>query len=385
MKSARCLFLLVVSLFLLSACASRELVPHTPVPAQDLSGKVASGEYAAGVDNFLLLLDASSSMARPYTAGTRFETTMGLTEALNQTLPELSWQAGVRFFGPRFADADGRSVLAYGMAPHSRAGVQAALDQLERPAGTTPLARALRLSGNDLAGLSGKSALVLFSDGEADNAAAVLQTAIELKEEFGANLCVYPVMVGDSPAGLSLLEQLVATMACGFVSSADRLRADGALADFATKVFLRKAERPVVAVKPAPAPAPVVEREPVYRTEAFRLEVNFDFDRAEIRRQDQAALARFADFLKAHPEIEHVEIAGHTCNMGPAAYNLRLSQRRAESVVRFLVERQGINPQRLTAKGYGLTRPIADNSTVQGRNENRRVEAVVRTVVRIND
>lgn len=106
MKRLGSLALVVVALFLLGACAQKVTTPYAPVAPQDLSGKVASGEYAAKVENFVLLLDASSSMARPYTVGTRFETAKGLTEALSETLPELSWQAGLRFFGPRFEGYD---------------------------------------------------------------------------------------------------------------------------------------------------------------------------------------------------------------------------------------------------------------------------------------
>jgi outer membrane protein OmpA-like peptidoglycan-associated protein len=68
-----------------------------------------------------------------------------------------------------------------------------------------------------------------------------------------------------------------------------------------------------------------------------------------------------------------IEISGHTDNQGIAAENLSLSKRRAESVVQFLTE-QGIPLNRLQAKGYGATRPIAENNTAAGRAKNRRSE-----------
>jgi OOP family OmpA-OmpF porin len=71
-----------------------------------------------------------------------------------------------------------------------------------------------------------------------------------------------------------------------------------------------------------------------------------------------------------------VTIEGHTDNVGGAKYNEKLSQKRAESVKKYLVDRFGIAVSRLTAKGYGLTKPIADNKTAAGRQKNRRVEAV---------
>ena len=373
MKRLGSLALVVVALFLLGACAQKVTTPYAPVAPQDLSGKVASGEYAAKVENFVLLLDASSSMARPYTVGTRFETAKGLTEALSETLPELSWQAGLRFFGPRFEGYD-RTVMLYGMAPHSRAGIAAGLAQVEKPSGVTPLATALRQVGSDLSALRGDSALVIFSDGEVESAEDVLAAAAEIKQVCAYEVCVYPVLVGDSAAGRALLEEVVRVLGCGEVVAADQLLSGEAMAAFAAKAFL---ERPSVMAEP-----PVAADEPVFRTEARRLEVNFAFDRADIRPADHADLARFAEFLKANPQIEKVEIAGHTCNMGPAEYNRKLSQRRAESVVNFLVERQGVASERLSAKGYGLSKPMADNVTPQGRQQNRRVEAVVTTLVK---
>ncbi|MDZ7642583.1 MAG: OmpA family protein [Desulfurivibrio sp.] len=400
MKLWRGLLLLTAALLMLGACAPKAHTPYTPVTPQDLSDKVADGEYEARVDNFVLLLDASSSMARPYTTGTRFQTAVGLGEALNETLPELSWQAGLRYFGPRFTLADNeqegalaaadRSVRLYGLAPHSRERIARGLEQVAKPSGTTPLADALVASGEDLADQDGKSALVVFTDGEADPA-AVQEAVAGLRERFGEQLCIYPVMVGDDPAGQALLEEVVARADCGFVTQADQLLAGEALADFAIRAFLQEVEDPPVAEesakepvaeKPAEEPA---KDEPAYRTEARRLEVNFAFDSAALRPVDHAALDRFAEFLKNHPELKRVTIAGHTCNMGPAAYNLKLSQRRAESVVDFLVQRQDIAARRLVAKGYGEEKPLVANDTLAARQQNRRVEAEVRVVVKDQD
>ncbi|MEJ7728163.1 MAG: OmpA family protein [Polyangiaceae bacterium] len=80
-----------------------------------------------------------------------------------------------------------------------------------------------------------------------------------------------------------------------------------------------------------------------------------------------------AGALKGHPEIFLVEVAGHTDNAGAADLNRTLSQKRAESVVAYLGTK-GIVPQRLTAKGYGPDKPIADNNNTVGKQKNRRVE-----------
>jgi len=78
--------------------------------------------------------------------------------------------------------------------------------------------------------------------------------------------------------------------------------------------------------------------------------------------------------LHRHPEIRKVRVEGHTDSRGGWLYNLRLSQRRATSVVRWLVQHGGVDPSRLEPHGFGLDRPIADNATPEGRQKNRRVE-----------
>jgi OOP family OmpA-OmpF porin len=70
-------------------------------------------------------------------------------------------------------------------------------------------------------------------------------------------------------------------------------------------------------------------------------------------------------------------IEGHTDSIGPAEYNMRLSERRAESVKDYLTDKLDIDASRLDTKGYGESRPVADNSTKEGRQKNRRVIGVV--------
>jgi OmpA-OmpF porin, OOP family len=87
-------------------------------------------------------------------------------------------------------------------------------------------------------------------------------------------------------------------------------------------------------------------------------------------------LNALAQVLIETPEIRGLRIEGHTDNTASAGYNLALSQRRAASVRQYLIER-GVASERLEAQGFGLTRPIADNSTEEGRAQNRRVEFVI--------
>ena len=103
--------------------------------------------------------------------------------------------------------------------------------------------------------------------------------------------------------------------------------------------------------------------------------VYFDFDKATLKPEAMVVLNEAAALLNKNERVV-VEVAGHTDSMGSEAYNQGLSERRAQSVQDYLVSK-GVKAQRLTAKGYGESMPVASNDTDAGRAENRRVELIV--------
>lgn len=105
------------------------------------------------------------------------------------------------------------------------------------------------------------------------------------------------------------------------------------------------------------------------------LDVKFDFDKSVVKPNSYGDVKNLADFMAQYPAT-NVEVAGHTDSVGPDAYNQKLSQRRADAVKQVLVK-DGVAPSRITAVGYGESRPVADNATEAGRAVNRRVEASV--------
>jgi outer membrane protein OmpA-like peptidoglycan-associated protein len=102
--------------------------------------------------------------------------------------------------------------------------------------------------------------------------------------------------------------------------------------------------------------------------------VHFDFNKSNIRSQDAAVLDEAAETLKSHPNVS-TDVNGYCDSIGEADYNLRLSERRADAVVKYLVD-QGIAENRLSPHGFGKTDFVASNSTAEGRAQNRRVEMV---------
>ena len=98
----------------------------------------------------------------------------------------------------------------------------------------------------------------------------------------------------------------------------------------------------------------------------------FDFGKSTLKPESFSELNRVVDFLNSNPTV-NIELSGHTDNIGSVVVNLKLSDDRAKSVVEYLTSK-GITASRLTAKGYGETKPVATNDTEEGRAMNRRVE-----------
>jgi outer membrane protein OmpA-like peptidoglycan-associated protein len=99
--------------------------------------------------------------------------------------------------------------------------------------------------------------------------------------------------------------------------------------------------------------------------------VFFETNSAKLKPESAETLDKVAASFIANPDVK-IQVAGHTDNTGSAKYNLKLSDQRASSVMNYLISK-GVNPAMLSEKGYGLTEPIADNKTAEGRAQNRRV------------
>lgn len=114
---------------------------------------------------------------------------------------------------------------------------------------------------------------------------------------------------------------------------------------------------------------------PIVECKSVTLSITFDTGKAVIKENHHQELNMVADKLHKFANSTTV-IEGHTDNVGSAAANNKLSQKRAESVRDYIVKTFGIDGSRITAKGYGPSKPVASNKTENGRSKNRRVEAV---------
>ena len=145
----------------------------------------------------------------------------------------------------------------------------------------------------------------------------------------------------------------------------------GGTATSAASVTVMAPPPPPVVVAPKPKVSVAAEK---FCSKPAILNIQFDTDKSVIKPQYVAELKAVSDFLKEFPKAKG-EISGHTDNVASKAYNDKLSQSRADSVKMYIVDKFGIAADRIVAKGYGFSKPVASNKTKQGKAQNRRIEA----------
>ncbi|MCJ7830070.1 MAG: OmpA family protein [Desulfobacterales bacterium] len=380
---------ILVAGLLLAGCAGHKPMPMAGFQAGDLNAGVQSGKYVKAVDNFIVIMDASQSMDETYMGRSKFDIAKDLVGAMGGTVPKLDYNGSLRTYGHSLSVSRDLTKAFFGPAAFNAAGFEKGLASVKVAGGTSPLADAITAAGADLKPLGGKSAIIIVSDGKKPENAPVAAAAA-VNQMYGDGVCFYTVLVGDDPAGKKLMESLAQTGACGSATTADQLAAGGALAGFMQSALL-------AAAPPAPAPvmAPVAvtpadsdgdgvpnDRDKCPGTPAgakvnedgcWVIEnITFDFNKAEIKPEFNDELNNVAEILARNYETK-IEVGGHTDNVGSEKYNQALSERRANAVMEYLVAK-GVGKYRITAKGYGFSRPHTTNDTEEGRAENRRVE-----------
>jgi OOP family OmpA-OmpF porin len=400
-------------MLLLVSCAMQ------PAATMVTPQKITGDQYVPKVDNFIVLFDASNSMNESHRGTSKFNYARQMAALMHQTIPDIPLQGGLRAFGPGGFLFGGGTQLVYGMTPYQPSDFQPQLDGLTGPYGNSPLGDAIDAARQDLKDTRGRTAVIIVSDGmeTGDGAVAAAQRMLAAYRD---RVCIHTVQVGQGARGKALLEQVAKTSGCGIAVNADAIADSPAMADYVTQVFLtnrldqdgdgvyddqdRCPGTPQgvavdargcpldtdgdgvydyqddcpgtpqgVSVDARGCPPPEPQGAKVTEKGTWIYEnVRFDTAKADIKTESFPVLNQIVTFLTNNPTLR-VEIQGHTDSRGKMDYNMRLSDARAQAVKAYLID-NGIDPKRLTAKGYGPQMPVATNATAEGRAQNRRVE-----------
>jgi len=317
------------------------------------------------VSNLFVLTDASGSMWSEQT----FPTAKALSTSFVKALPDASARSKNQDYNVAYIAFGGEDRVAVPLQRFDRQKLLAASEQAKimgsigGTGGTTPLHAVIDEVATQLEGRSGATAVVLFSDGVADDSARALASATALAESYrGGKLCFYGIQVGKEQPGADFLRALSGVTSCGSSQNAAELTAPASFQRYAKNVVVGAAPLPAVAAAP---PSPCAG--------TIRLRgIEFGFDKAEVNESGKAVLDTAIQTVAGCKELR-LNVTGHTDATGAEAYNEGLSERRARAVRDYLVSK-GVEANRITAQGVGEAQPVASNDTRDGRARNRRVE-----------
>jgi OOP family OmpA-OmpF porin len=411
-KNVSKFLVLLAALGLLVSCGKKPKPAPLTFQAENLNAKLQSGWYVPKVDNFMIIMDGSTSMGDKYHTQKKIDIARDFASQLNRSIPTYNLNGALRTFGQGPCLPNEATSLIYGMRSYSDSALGEAIGKVTCIGGTTPMETALAAAGKDLEASSGNTALIIISDGIVIDKLPY-EAAGALKAMYGDKLCIYAVQVGAHPGGKATMEKIAKIGGCGFAVTADDLASSAGLASFVEKVFLAPTMDsdgdgvpdpldqcpntprgtpvdsrgcPKVVSKAAPGDADgdgvPDDRDKCPNTPmGARVDVNgcwilrpvqFDFDKYNIKSEYYAFLNEVATVLNGNPALT-MAVRGHTDNVGADAYNQRLSERRAQAVVEYFVSK-GINRDKFHAVGFGFSKPVATNKTPEGRAWNRRAE-----------
>jgi OOP family OmpA-OmpF porin len=404
----RTILFLMLGTVLVSCAAPRHL---NTVKAWE----VQTHGYVQKVENFMVILDVSSSMLEKYEGEKKYQLAREDISLLSRTIPDIKLTGALRTFPGQFFNFKEYSTLAYGLSPYSSVNFQEAMEAAQDWGwGLSPMSSAIYAANQDFGSTSDRIALIIFSDAkDMDNAPVV--SANKMKSRYGERLCIYTVLVGDDPNGMKIMDDIADSSGCGFLISAKSISTGDGMTDFVKRVFFSKEMRPIDSdgdgisddkdtCPGTPKGAPVNEvgcfvpkviklvdsdgdgiyddkdRCPetpkgttVNEVGCWVLKgLKFDMAKWHIEINYLSLLNELVSILEKNPLLK-VEVQGHTDSRGSNALNQTLSENRAREVMEYLIWK-GIAKKRLTTKGFGPSKPVATNDTPEGREQNRRVE-----------
>ncbi|MGH8550134.1 MAG: hypothetical protein ACRERU_16330 [Methylococcales bacterium] len=231
---------------LLAGCGA-ERIPATfgafePV---NLNDRFSSGALNGKIENFVVIMDTSSTMNNPYlyevfdsnTIPTLFEVEKEVLRRLNQAIPAMRLNAGLRTFGFGSCQSWRFSLERLKLGPYVKKSFSDAVNSIECAGGGSPMDFAIAIVGSDLESIKGKTGIIIISDGELGDDAAV--SVIELKKQYGERVCVHTISLGNNPGNRLAMRRLAALSRCGYTTIAEELATASGMAEFVEKVFLK--------------------------------------------------------------------------------------------------------------------------------------------------
>jgi len=336
------------------------------ITAEDLKEKtVTKVDLVRVVDNFIILFDASGSMADPYrnTGEQKIEAAKRILMQQNEVLPDLGFNAALCTFTPM--------KTYYPMKPYDKAAFRSAIESLPttKTAGAfadqpTPLAEGIMAIEPMLKEVSGKTAVFIFSDGTYTLDRYTKLNPLDAARKIATDhkVIFYFISSASTPEAKKFLDDMAAINQSSRVVSFDAMYANPVIGGGALYVVKSTVEVETVTEK---------------RVAGVKMRnILFPFDSTEISSEDAKDLDKLGDFLQKNPE-SFVVLAGYSDISGPEEYNITLSRRRAESVAKYLVEKWNFASERIVMFWYGQANPVGSNDTQEGRAQNRRVELAV--------
>lgn len=307
-------------------------------------------------DHLIIIVDESGSIG----SGRKYRFEKDLVQAFTQAMPAGDYMSGI----DSFAGVPSKLWLDERLAVFVSTTMTDGADDLEALGKTTPLARSIWEQKWEMRGKGryGRGAILVFSDGKVENPEVVLQACRDLQVDYGGELCVFTVQIGDSDRGRDLLQDMAEVNGCGKYYDGNLLTTEASIHGLARDIFL--GARPIVVSRAQEEIAPI---------ENWSLNnILFDNDSSVIGSAYHDELDKAAMILKYNPTVR-IALVGHTDSNATNAYNQKLSERRVNAAKAALVQR-GANPSQFNISAYGETRPEVPNTSPANLHTNRRVE-----------
>jgi OOP family OmpA-OmpF porin len=347
-----------ISLVFLCFLGSQVMAAEKVVEQETVTTVTQVPELVKTADNFIILLDSSSSMNEPYlkTGMTKLAAAKEIFKEKNKTLPDLGYNAGI-YLVSNFKPI-------YMMQKYDRDKVAAALDQLpEKGSGPTLFVEGISNLRGVLDGLSGRTVVFLITDGYYE-ATPGMKKPKEIAKELADkhDVCFYVISTAKGAQQKEILKAVASINECSRVIPFDYLLGRP---EYMTGALFQIDVKNIETVKT------------INYLTGFKVDnVQFDFNSSAVPPASHEELNKLGDFLREHPK-SYVVLSGYTDGTGSDEYNLRLARRRAESVQGYLTQYSGVNIGRIITQWYGKKDPVASNDTKEGQQQNRRVESVV--------